>query len=75
MDEEKQDDQVEHIYNSSVPIEDIAGKTFWEQWTIETDGERGSGRSMLAARHDVDDYDATTDERSVHIWSKLISTE
>ena len=55
MDEQKQDDQLEPIYNSSVPIQDIALKTSLERWTIETSGERGSGGSVLAARHD-DDY-------------------
>ena len=29
-------------------------ETSWEWWTIETGGERGSGRSMLAVRHDDD---------------------
>ena len=27
MDEQKQDDQIEHINNSSMPIEDVAFKT------------------------------------------------
>ena len=48
MDKQRQDDQLEPIYNSSVPIQDIALKTSWEQWTIETGGERGSRRSVLA---------------------------
>ena len=47
-------DQLEPIYNSSVPIQDVALKTSWEQWTIETGGERGSGQSVLAAQHDDD---------------------
>ena len=54
MDEQRQDNQLEPIYNSSVPIQDIALKTSREQWIIEMGGERGSGRSMLAARHDDD---------------------
>ena len=49
MDEQKWDDQLEPIYCSSVPIPDMAMKTYRERWTIETDGERGSGKSMLAA--------------------------
>ena len=44
MDEQRQDDQLEPIYNSSVPIQDIALKTSQERWTIETGRERGSGR-------------------------------
>ena len=43
------------IYNSSVPIQDVALKTYREQWTIEIGGERGSGRSVLVAWHDDDD--------------------
>ena len=39
MDEQRQDDQLEPIYNSSVPIQDIALKTSQEQWTTETGGE------------------------------------
>ena len=54
MDEQRQDDQLEPIYNSSVPIQYIALKTSREQWTIETGGERGSERFILAARHDDD---------------------
>ena len=38
MDEQRQDDQQESIYNSAVPIQDIALKTSQEQWTIETGG-------------------------------------
>ena len=35
MDGQRQDDQLEPIYDSSVPIQDIALKTYREQWTIE----------------------------------------
>ena len=38
-----------------MPIQDVALKTNWEQWMIETGGKRGSGRSMMAVRHDDDD--------------------
>ena len=38
-------------------IQDIALMTSREQWTIETGGVGGSGRSMLATRHDDDDDD------------------
>ena len=55
MDEQKQYDQLEPTYNSSVPIQDITLKTYREQWTIETGGERASERSVLPARHDDDD--------------------
>ena len=56
MDEQRQDDQLEHIYKSSVPIQNVAMKTYREWRAIETGGGRGSGRSVLAARHDDDDY-------------------
>ena len=55
MDEQRQDDQLEPIYNSSVPILDEAMKTSQEQWTIEMGGKRGSGRSVVAAQQDDDD--------------------
>ena len=57
MDEQRQDDQLEPTYNSSVPIEDIALKSYRERWAIGRGGERGSGISALAARHDDDDDD------------------
>ena len=55
MDEQRQDDQLETRYSSSVLIRDVALKTYREQWTIEKSGERGSGISVLMARHDDDD--------------------
>ena len=55
MDEQRLDDRLEPIYNNSVPIQDIAWKTSWEQWMIEMGSKRGSGRSVLAARHDNDE--------------------
>ena len=57
MDEQKQDVQLEPIYNSSVPIQDVALKTYRKQWTIEKNGGRRSGISMLRARHDDNDDD------------------
>ena len=50
--EQRLDNQLEPIYNSSVPIQDVAWRTCREQWMIEMGGKRGSGRSVLAARHD-----------------------
>ena len=55
MDEQRQEDQLEPIYNSSVPIQDVALKTYRELWTIERGGGRRSGKSTLAVRHDDDD--------------------
>ena len=53
IDEQRQDNQLETTYNSSVPIQDVALGTSRERWDIETGCERG--RSVLAARHDDDD--------------------
>ena len=44
--------QLEPICNNSVLIQDVVWKTFRERWTIETSGERGSGKYALTARHD-----------------------
>ena len=57
MDEHRQDNRFEPIYDSSVPIQGIYLKISWEQWMIETGGERRLGRSVLEARHDDDDDD------------------
>ena len=57
MDEVKQNDQLEHIYNSYVRIRDVAQKTYqwrWYQRTIGKSGQRGSVIPVLAA-HDDDD--------------------
>ena len=54
IDKQRQDDQLEPTYSSSVLIRDVALKTCWEQWTIEKGGEKGSGISMLMAWHDDD---------------------
>ena len=57
MDEQRQDDQLEPTYSSSVPIRDVGLKICWKQWTIGRGGERGSGISVLIAWHDDDDDD------------------
>ena len=44
-------DHLKPIYNSSVLI-DVAWKTHRKQWTIEINGGRGSGKSVLVACHD-----------------------
>ena len=56
IDEQRQDNQLEPTYSSSVPIRDVDLKTFWKQWKIEKGDEKGSGISVLMARRD-DDYD------------------
>ena len=57
MDEQRQDDQLEPTYNSSVPIKDVALKIYRMRWTIVKGGGRGSGKSVLMAPHDDDDDD------------------
>ena len=52
---QKQDDQLERTYSSYVRIRDAALKTCQRRLTIGRSGERGSGISVLAARHDDDD--------------------
>ncbi len=52
--EQRQSDKFESTYSSSVLIRDVALRTSWKQWMIEKGGKRGSGISMLIARHDDD---------------------
>ena len=55
MDEQRQGDQLEPTYNSSVSIQDVTLRTCQERWAIEKGSGRGSGISVLMARHDDDD--------------------
>ena len=55
MDEQRQEDQLEPTYSSSVSIRDVFLKTCRKQSTIGWGGERGSGISVLMVRHDDDD--------------------
>ena len=57
MDEQRQDDQLEPTYYSSVLIQDVALKTNEKQWMIEKGGGTGSGLSMLMAWRDDDFQD------------------
>ena len=57
MDDQRQDDQEESTYSGSVPIRDVAPKTYRKQWTIGRCGERRSRISVLMARLDDDDDD------------------
>ena len=58
---QKQDDQLEHTFSGYVRIRDVALMTCQSRWTIGRSGERGSGISVLAARHDDDDDDELRD--------------
>ena len=57
MAKQKQDDQLEPTYSSYVKTQDATLKTCRRRWMIGRSGERGSGISVLAARHDDDDDD------------------
>ena len=52
MDEQRQDNQLEPTYSSSVPIRNVALKTCRKQRTIGRGDDRGSGISVLMVRHD-----------------------
>ena len=54
---QKQDDQHEHTFSSCARIRDAVLRTCLGRWTIGRSGERGSGISVLPARHDDDDDD------------------
>ena len=54
---QKQDDQHEHTFSNYVRIRDAVQKTCLRRWTIGKSGERGSGISVLPARHDDDEDD------------------
>ena len=56
QDDQSQDDQLELTHNSSVPIQNVALKTYQKRWTIETGRVRGSEKSVLMVPHDYD-YD------------------
>ena len=64
-----QDDRLEPIHNRSVPRKDVALKTYRERWTIETDGKKGSGRSLLTARRYDDDDDSS---HIIHFYQLLL---
>ena len=53
----KQDDPLELTYSNYVRTQDVTLKTCRMRWRIGRSGERGSGISVLAARHDDDDDD------------------
>ena len=52
---QKQDDQLELTYSNYVRTQDVNLKNCRRRWVIGRSGERGSGISVLAARHDDDD--------------------
>ena len=65
MAEQRLDDQLEHTYSSSELIRDVALWICQKQWTIGSGGKRGSGLSVLIARHD--------DEKWTGLWLKFVT--
>ena len=55
MDVKVLDDHLELLYKSSLWTHDVVLKTSQKRWMIETNDERESGKSVLAAWHDDDD--------------------
>ena len=70
--EQEQEDQLEHTYSSSVRIRNVALKTNQSRWTIGKSGERGSGISVLAARHDDNDDDECANKKSSDSFKNVI---
>ena len=66
---QKQDDQHEHTFSSYVRIRDVVQKTCLGRWTIGRSGKRGSGISVLPARHDDDDDD--NDDEDIYIYAHI----
>ena len=56
---QKQDDQLELTYSNYVRTQDVSLKTCRRRWMIGRSGERGSGISVLVARHDDDNDEMT----------------
>ena len=54
MDEQRQDDQLEPTYNSSVAIQDVALKTYRKRWTTENGDGSESVRAAMVTWHDDD---------------------
>ena len=76
MDEQRQDDQLEPTYSSSVPIRNVVLKTCRKQWTIEKGGKRGLGIYLLMARHDDDNDSPITGKRIIVLitFSSLLAS-
>ena len=61
---QRQDDQLEPAYSSSVQIQDVALKTYRKRWTIEKGGGGGSRRCMLMEwLGDDDDFTRKKNQR------------
>ena len=68
MDVQEWDDQHELTYSSYVRTRDVTLKTCRRRWMIGRNGERRSGISAQAARHDDDDE---TPDEDYYNWNVL----
>ena len=75
MNEQRQDDQLESTYSSSVSIWDVAVKTCRKQWTIGRGSERESGISVLIVQQDDDDDDDDIGEKEMPSLVKILITK
>ena len=71
---QKQDDQHEHKFSNYVRIQDVVQKTCLRRWTVGKSGERGSGISVLPARHDDDDIYTNLLSTSIHGYQEKEKT-
>ncbi len=72
MANQKQEDQLELTYSSYVRTQDVTLNTCRRRWMIGRSGERGSGISVLAARHDDDDDDYSKTSNTT--WIQIIQS-
>ena len=68
--------QLEHTYSGYVRIQDVALRTCQKRWSIGRSGERESGISVLAARHDDEDHHKYKKDNKKHfnivqIWLSI----
>ena len=63
---QKQDNQHKHTFSNYVRIRDVVLRTCLGRWTIGRSGERGSGISVLPARHDDEDLSKTVMTKIKH---------
>ena len=72
MAEQKQGDQLEPTYSSSVRIEDVALRTCQKRWPRGRSGESWSGISMLDAWQDDDDDEVWGINKSLWVLDVLL---
>ena len=71
---QKQDDQHEHTFSNYVRIQDVVQKTCLRRLTTGKSGERGSGISVLPARHDDDDDIHNIEHRNLETRKLLMTS-